>query len=152
MGSTEIVEVGLSKLRELRSTRIESLFVQLKMSRNRSDKVALIEVRDALKMRRNEETKINTKRVTAFPRVMTVFGYTSHVSLRFRDVRLVTSMGYLRMFINGMANPENELEAEALDLVSERMKKLQTLKEASKETGKRKSKQSESSKSKKKRK
>ena len=141
-----------SDLQTLSSDQIHELFVLLKKSTNRLDKVGLKEIHDALKWKRSKETELDTSRVKANPKMIRVFGHSQCVFLKFSDINQVTNIGHLKMFLKGFDAPTNSLEQQAVDLLKERFEELSTSTENNKKAAKEKAKQDRTTKLKKRRK
>ena len=110
----------------LSSDQIQELFVLLKKSMNRLDKVGLKDVHDALKRKHAQETELDTSRVKGYPQMIRVFGHSQYVFLKFSDINQVTSIGHLKMFLKGLDAPTNSLEQQAVDLLKARLEELST--------------------------
>ena len=115
-----------SDLQLLSSDQIQELFVLLKKSTNRLDKVGLKDVHNALKRKRAQETELDTGRVKGNPKMIRVFGHSQYVFLKFSDINQVTSIGHLKMFLKGLDPPTNSLEQQAVDLLKARLEELST--------------------------
>ena len=130
-----------SDLQLLSSDQIQELFVLLKKSTNRLDKVGLKDVQNALKQKRAQETELDTGRVKGNPKMIRVFGHSQYVFLKFSDINQVTSIGHLKMFLKGLDAPTNSLEQQAVDLLKARLEELSTSIENAKKAAEEKEKQ-----------
>ena len=138
---TGIEMLSGSDLQLLSSDQIQELFVLLKKSTNRLDKVGLKDVQNALKQKRAQETELDTGRVKGNPKMIRVFGHSQYVFLKFSDISQVTSIGHLKMFLKGLDAPTNSLEQQAVDLLKARLEELSTSIENTKKAAEEKEKQ-----------
>ena len=74
------------------------------------------------------------------------------MSLKFKDICTVTSIGHLKIFLNGLKDPTNALEQEAVDLLNARIEELSAVLEALKKADEEKARQERLSKLKRRRK
>ena len=111
-------------LHKLSSKIIQMLLISLKCSTNHLDKLAIEDVKGALKLKIEEETALDTYRVSAHPKRLKIKGRTQTLCPKFSAIGSIKNLTYLQVLLEGLEGPVNSLEQEAYDLVQARIQEI----------------------------
>ena len=115
----------IKDLHMLSSKTIQMLLISIKYSTKHLDKLGIEDVKVALKLKIEEETALNTYRVSAYPKRLKIKGRIQTLCPRFSAIRSIKNLTYLQVLLKGLEGLVNSLEHEAYNLVQAMIQEIE---------------------------